>query len=288
MRSRTTLLVSIGMGILAVLLMLVYVTQRESQLLQLSEMKDVVIATADILPNTILDERIVQRIQVPAKYKQPKALGDLREVVGRVVQVPVPKGAQVLGTYLEDEGRTALSYEVPRGRRAVTLAVSDVTGVAGLLRPSNVVDVLGTFEYGKPTGSVGGQMQYSDEKTETRVLLQNVPVIAVAQEHRGARPEAMRSDQAQSLTEQAQEEARTRARTEVRNVTVIVPLAEVQQLVLAQQIGTLTLALRSTLDAGQVDNLAPLDPLGLLHVPIPLKQKAGPTWREMRGAGNGF
>ena len=289
MRSRTALLVSIGMGILAVLMMYVYVTQRENRLLELSAMKDVVVATQDLLANTVLDERVVQRIQVPAKYQQPRALADLREAVGRVVAVPVPRGAQVLMTYLEDQGRTALSYEVPRGRRAVTIAVTDVTGVGGLVRPSNVVDILGTFEYGRPSGAAGGRITYSEEKTETRVLLQNVPVVAVGQEHRGARPDPMRSDQAQSLSQQAEAEARTRGnRTEVRNVTVLVSPAEVQELVLAQQIGTLTLSLRSNLDAGALQDLSPLDPFGLLHVPIPLKSKPAPSWREMRGTNNGF
>jgi hypothetical protein len=57
----------------------------------------------------------------------------------------------------------------------------------------------------------------------------------------------------------------------------------VQELVLAQEIGTLTLALRSNLDAGQVLDLKALDPLGLLQVPTPPKPRAAPIWREMRG-----
>jgi pilus assembly protein CpaB len=291
MRSKAAVMLSIGMGLLAVLMMAVYMTGRENRLLELSAPKDVLVANVDILANTVIDERMVQRIQVPAKYQQPKALTDLREAVGRVVAVPVPRGAQLLGTYLEDAGRTALAYEVPRGRRAVTIAVSDVTGVGGMVRPSNFVDIIGTFEYGKPTGTSGGRTTYSEEKTETRTMMQNVLVIAVGQDYRGERAEAIRTDPARSLGEQAQAQAQAgpaaRAR-EVRNVTLLVAPQQVQELVLAQQIGTLTLALRSNLDAGQVVDLSVLDPLSLLHVPIPLKSRPSPVWREIRGSSSIF
>src|SRR5687767_5416346 len=150
MRNRTAVFLSIAMGLIAVLLMSVYMTSRENQLLELAAPKDVLVAAADILANSVIEERMIQRIQVPAKYQEPKALTDARDAVGRVAAISVPRGAQIIGTYLEDAGRTALAYEVPRGRRAVTIAVSDVTGVGGLVRPANFVDILGTFEFGRP------------------------------------------------------------------------------------------------------------------------------------------
>ena len=66
---------------------------------------------------------------------------------------------------------------------------------------------------------------------------------------------------------------------------MIVAPQQVQELVLAQQIGTLTLALRSNLYAGQVVDLGRLDPNGLLKVQIPVKPRATPSWREIRGSG---
>ena len=71
----------------------------------------------------------------------------------------------------------------------------------------------------------------------------------------------------------------------MRNITVLVSPQQVQELVLAQHVGTLTLALRSNLDAGQVVDLGRLDPLGLLKVPIPVKPRSTPSWREIRGTG---
>ena len=68
------------------------------------------------------------------------------------------------------------------------------------------------------------------------------------------------------------------------NVTLLVSPEQVQQVVLAQELGRLTLALRSNLDAGQVIDLGSMDQLKLLGVQTPVKPKAArPAWREMRG-----
>ncbi|MBI2834479.1 MAG: Flp pilus assembly protein CpaB [Acidobacteria bacterium] len=283
MRTKTAVIVSIVLGILAVLMMSMYMGSRESQLLQLSEMKDVLVATTDILPNTVVDERLVQAIQVPAKYLQPKAISDMREVVGRVLAVPVPKGSQILGTYLEG-GETALAYEVPRGRRAITISVDNITGVGGLVRPGNYVDIFGTFEFGRPIGQEGGQVKYADERTETRVLMQNLLVVAVNREHRRQRV-APRPAEA-SLTGELGEELATE-QPGIETVTLLVDPSQAQRLVLAQDIGQLTLALRSNLDAGKMEDLGLLDPLKLLETPVPVKPrtKASPVWREIRGGG---
>ena len=155
MRSRAAIAVSAAMGLLALVMMSTYISSRESELLQLAELQDVYVAALDILPNTILDESVIQRVQVPSTYVQPMALSSPDMIVGRVTVVPIPRGAQIVGMSLEGRGEMTLSLEVPRGRRAVTIAVGDVTGVGGLVRPGNFVDVLGTFEFGRPVGYEG-------------------------------------------------------------------------------------------------------------------------------------
>jgi len=287
MRSRAAVVLSVVLGVLAVVMMLFHQNRERSGLLRLAEMKDVLVATQDILQNTVIDERLVQQVQVPALYLQPRAIADTREVVGRIVTVPVPRGAQLLGTFLEDVGSEALAYEVPRSQRAVTIAVDDITGVAGLLRPGNFVDIIGTFDYGKPAGYQQGRLVYSEEKTETLTLMQNVQVVAVERQHQREQPAPQQATPGLTVAPQAANQA-AQARTQaIRNITVLVSPAQVQELVLAQNLGSLTLALRSNLDAGEVTNLGRLDALGLLKVPVPPKPRAQPVWREFRGTGVG-
>jgi hypothetical protein len=68
-------------------------------------------------------------------------------------------------------------------------------------------------------------------------------------------------------------------------MTLLLTPAQVQEVVLAQHVGTLTISLRSNLDAGQVVDLPRLDPMTMLKVPIPvpIKTRPQPTWREIRG-----
>ena len=287
MRSKAALLLSLVLGVVAVVLLFSWASGLRRQLLEESNMVGLLVATRDIPPNTIIDEQLVQRIEVPQKYVQPKAMTDFNLVRGRVAAAPIPAGAQILDTYLEEEGRMALAYDVPRGRRAVTIGVDPVTGVGGNVRPGNFVDMFGTFEFGRPTGYQGGQLMYADEKTEVRLMMQNIQVVAIERDiRRGGAPARRYTTQEEMAEAQtaAADEARAARERPVTNVTLLVSPEQAQQLVLAQELGRLTLALRSNLDAGQVIDLGSMDQLKLLGVQTPVKPKAGrPAWREMRG-----
>ncbi len=152
MRSKAALLLSLVLGVVAVVLLMSWARAREADLLQQSNMTAVLVATRDIPPNTILDQQLVQRIQVPQRYVQPKAIADMALIKGRVTSAAIPAGGQVLDTYREEEGRMALAYDVPRSRRAITIAVTATSGIGGNLRPVNFLDIFGTFEFGRPTG----------------------------------------------------------------------------------------------------------------------------------------
>lgn len=280
--NRSALWVSIAAGLIAVALIWVYLSGRESELLKLSEMKDVVVARKEVPSRTVLDESMLERIQVPARYLQPGAVTAVADAVGRVAAVPFLTGAQIVSAALEDQGTSALAYEVPRGRRAITIPVSEVTGVGGLVKPGNYVDIFGTFDYGRPVAVENGVMRYADERTETRLMLQNVLVVAVGRTHRRAPDAPGQAGAIETPEERQQRLARERERQEFTNVTMLVEPQQAQQLVLAQEIGQLSLALRSNLDAGALTEFPNLDPEKLLNVPIPVK-KRGPVFREMRG-----
>ena len=279
MRSKGAVILALVLAVLAVLLVSFYLKQKEDELIPQAALRPVLIATTDILQNTVIEEGMVQQIQVPTRYFQPMAESDPRQVMGRLAAVPIPKGAQIQGTYIMDSNRTALAYEIPRGMRAVTLAIHDVSGVGGMIRPGNFVDIFGIFEFGKPVQGKAG-LEFTDEKTEIRLFMQNVQVVAVDKEHRREKPPTKGQ-----LGDQA---AQAAAEKGYGNVTVLATPENAQKLVLAQQLGSLTLVLRSNLDANDIKDLPHLDQMGMLGVAIPLKPKAQPVWREFRGSRGGF
>jgi pilus assembly protein CpaB len=65
------------------------------------------------------------------------------------------------------EGST-LAALIPENKRAVTIRVDDVIGVAGFLLPGNKVDILNTVSYGKNSAA-------------TQTVLKDIKVLAVDQ-----------------------------------------------------------------------------------------------------------
>lgn len=284
MRNKGRLFAAIAAGVVAVVMAWLYLGSREASLLSQSEPQNVVVATRDISGNTVIEAGMFEVKQVPSAFVQPRAVTQPEEVVGRVATVPIASGTQVLATMLGDESEGALAYEVPSGMRAVAIGAADVLGVGGLVRPGNRVDILGTFEYGRPTGvSQAGTVTYADERTETRLMMQDVRILAVDQEHRRRGAAAARPVPAATPSEDEGVLQPIPEERDIRNVTVLVSLRQAQELILAQEIGTLTLALRSNLDAGRVENLANMDPMTLLGVQTPVKRRPIPAWRELRG-----
>jgi pilus assembly protein CpaB len=282
MRNKGRLVAAIVAGVAAVVLTWLYISIREASLLSQSEPQMVIVSTVDIPGNSVIQAGMFELKSVPSAFAQPRAVTKPEDVQGRVATVPIAAGSQVLATMLGDESEGALAYEVPSGQRAVTIAAADVMGVGGLVRPGNRVDIIGTFEYGRPVGiSQNGTINYADERTETRLMMQDVRILAVDKEHRrrGAPPRPVPTATDPEAVDVAPVEP------DIRNVTVLVSLRQAQELILAQEIGVLTLALRSNLDGGRVENLANMDPMTLLGVQTPVKRRPQPVWRELRGGG---
>jgi pilus assembly protein CpaB len=105
--------------------------------------RQVVVAAGDISPGTALSSKIVKIVSWPQEVIPPKSVSSLREIEGRVVRVPISQGNPILFSMLAPEGTAAgLSGILADGKRALTVKVDEVTGVAGFIHPGDHVDVL--------------------------------------------------------------------------------------------------------------------------------------------------
>ena len=84
--------------------------------------------------------------------------------------VVAPSGLPVGATQENSQQPETLSHLVPKGHRAITIAVNEVTGVAGFILPANHVDLVLTTSLPDISGG-----------TRSRIILQNVPVLATGQ-----------------------------------------------------------------------------------------------------------
>ncbi|MDR7419355.1 MAG: Flp pilus assembly protein CpaB [Armatimonadota bacterium] len=128
----------------------------------------VVVARTNIAERQVVRGDLLEVRQVPVEAVHPQAARRLDEVVNRVAIAPIFADEQVLVNKLATAGvNVGLSYVMPKDKRAMTIAVNEVVGVAGFVFPGDRVDVLGT-------------VRLKDENF-TKIVLQNVEVLAIAQ-----------------------------------------------------------------------------------------------------------
>ncbi len=180
----------------------------------------IVVASADIGQGTRLVAANLQLLDWPAGSVPPGAITDIAKLENRISRADIGRGEPVLESKLAPPGTTGgLSAVVAAGKRAMTVRVNDVVGVAGFALPGNYVDILVNLE---STALDNGARQPSISK----IVLERILVLAVAQE-------SNRDD--------------TKPRV-VNAVTLELAPDQVEKLDLARSIGSLSLVLRNQVD----------------------------------------
>jgi len=222
-----------------------------------------VVAKQDIPARTKITTSMLEVRQVPTDDRSELAYTDLTQVVGRVTRYPIATNEQVLSTKvvsLESAAKTgdSLSYVIPEGKRAISIQVSEVVSSGGLVLPGDYVDIIGVFDV---TFGAGDQ-EITVDKYFSRIILQNIEVLAVAQTVVDTPPEAGTTTGAEgetattgAETADGQRARNTEAAPEPKasTVTLSVTAQEAQLLFLAEENGVLRLAVRPYGDAAVQD-----------------------------------
>jgi len=130
----------------------------------------VAVATGDIAPGTALAGVSLKLVSWPKELIPPQCAASLNQVEGRVVTFPISSGEPIMFSKLAPVGTAAgLSGLLDESKRALTVRVDDVTGVAGFLHPRDRVDVLADMKL------KGVDENYS------KVILQDITVLSIGQ-----------------------------------------------------------------------------------------------------------
>jgi pilus assembly protein CpaB len=165
-----TLWISLAAGVFAAFLLYSYSQEKKSEYDKVyGVMKNVVIAKVDIIEMQTIDDTMLEVVQRPTDFLQPGATQDPEAAVGQVAAAPIKKGEQILQTKLLQPGPdTGISLQVAPSKRAVTLPVDEVRGVAKLIRPGDRVDIVAAIDSGKGV----------NQKREVAVIMQDVVILA--------------------------------------------------------------------------------------------------------------
>jgi pilus assembly protein CpaB len=177
----------------------------------------VVVPTRNLKPGAIADSSDMATRAVPRSviYPQTITAADWAGYDGRVITHPAYQGRPMLSTDFGPVVSNSFAGELAPGERAVTIDVSGVNSIAGLLQPGNRIDIL--FLASGPEGP------------EELPLLRHVRVLAT-----GAHTTAVTYVSANG---------NAAAPAHFSSITLALTPSEVAKVTLAEQVGSLRVAL---------------------------------------------
>lgn len=221
------------------------VASTETRYSERFEMIRVVVAGSDLPAGTMLSAETLAIRAVPARFAPSDIIaeGESHRIEGRLLISAAKAGDPLREAGTMNSARQSLASIISKGRRAITIEVSDVNSLSGLLQVGDRIDL---YFRPEPTASI-------------RPLLQSIRVLATGASLLRAQPSA----------EQGDISVQTR---QFGTITLDVLPEEAQHIVLAQASGELTAMLRG------VDDAEPLR-----ATPLTLAQVLGQVARRVHG-----
>ncbi len=219
---------SVVLGIITSVLVFSWLQNEKNRLmaapLPTSKNVQVVTANADIAWGTKLTPEMVLMQEVPPGAIPEGHFKTLDEIKDRVLLVNVKRNEMLLESKLAPIGTTGggVAAVTDVNKRAMSVKVDDVIGVAGFIKPADRVDVMVTIE------AIPGKSEHIVSKT----ILENVKVLAAGT--------------------QMERKGKDEEPVQVQVITVEVDVDEAEKLALASNQGKLRLALRNPLNSERV------------------------------------
>jgi pilus assembly protein CpaB len=206
----------------------------------------IAVANVDIELGGRVSPEMIRMADWPEGSVPAGAFNEGPKLEGRVVLVSIQRGEPITEGRLAPVGtKGGLSAVVPEGKRAMTVRVNDVVGVAGFALPGTYVDVM--------VNTQDERAQRGDrDHSISKIVLERILVLAVAQE-------ADRDSTKPKV---------------VNAVTLELTPKDAEMLDLARSVGTLSLVLRNQTDpkaTAQGTGATKAELLGLRPEPEPPK-----------------
>ena len=135
---------------------------------QAQNFSNVVVATVDIPERSEIREEMLKLVPVARELVAPGAAVTVEEVTGSISRIKIMQGDVLTDKKLyKDPKMAGFVGMIPSDSRAISIPITDATGISGLAKPGDYVDVMliSNKEY---KNSVSGEM-----------LLQNVLLLGI-------------------------------------------------------------------------------------------------------------
>jgi len=184
----------------------------------------VLVSNSDLAWGTKLTAEMMQLQELPPEALPEGHFTSMDSIKDRVLLVDVKRNELIIESKLAPLGTTSggVAAVTDPSKRAMSVKVDDVIGVAGFIKPADRVDVMVTIE---PENNKQGH-------TIAKMILENVRVLAAGT--------------------QMERKGKDEEPTQVQVITVEVDVEEAEKLALASTQGRLRLALRNPLNSERI------------------------------------
>jgi pilus assembly protein CpaB len=239
MGNKKILIIAIILAVVFVGLLQLYLSGLKKEYGADVSFESIVVASVDIAAHTPINNKMITLRKFPQQYVHKEAIRekDQNFIVGQPTTFAVAKGQPLLWTdFSGSKERIGLAGVIDSDdERALTIPVTEISGVGYLLKPDDHVDIMGTFVNPK------GQLT-------TLTLLQNVTVLAVG-------TNMGETEEREEATGKKGAKTRRIVQNRYSSATVLVTPEEAELLVFSQGKGSLMLVLRKEGAHQIVDNL---------------------------------
>ncbi len=250
--------VALVLGVAAVFLVQNYLERATAPVAQQRapalQTQTIVVAAVPLFFGSKIEAEHVKLVKWPADALPPGAFTSLDQIIGeerRVALRPIEPNEPILASKVSGKGgRLSMSGLISGEMRAATIRVNDIVGVGGFVLPGDRVDVLLTRQIGN-----------KDRKNRVNdIILQNARVLGIDQDANEARDQP----------------------SVVKSVTLEVTARQAQKLALAQQVGSLSLALR------HLSNISPERTKRITTADLRYSEMNSPEKRKVRRVSRGY
>lgn len=163
------LIIAVVLGLVAAMFAMKLTRTQTTGIARVDGTVQVVTAARNIAPGQEIKAADLAMKTIAVDDAPENTFLQMEQVVGRVAQGQIVRGQPIFADLLAPEGIEAgLQALIPEGMRAITIEVDEFSGLAGLIRPGSIVDVMST-------------LRGDDEDVLARTIVQSVKVTAVGQ-----------------------------------------------------------------------------------------------------------
>lgn len=238
MNKKAAMIFAVVIAVIAVILFQLYISGEKAKYTDESKLESVLVAKMKIKAGTPIKSSMLTKKKLYADYVPKDAVrsSDIRSILDHAPKVDIPKGDAIQAAHFSEGGSLTiasrfLAPNIQKGERGFTVRVDDESGVSGLIRPGDYVDIMGTF---KKPGSIPMKV--------TKTILQNIPVLAIG-----------------SQVGTAGASNKSRRATSYRSITISATPEEAELLEYCRRVTKLIFVLRNPEDREVIESIPEVD-----------------------------